>query len=35
VPPGTDVGQLQMGYHPSVLTKPYLRRRPAAERPAA
>jgi aryl-alcohol dehydrogenase-like predicted oxidoreductase len=35
VPPGNDVGQLQMGYNPSVLTTPYLRRRPAAERSAA
>ena len=34
VPPGTDVGQLQMGYHPTALTVPYLRR-PAGERSAA
>ena len=35
VPPGTDVGQLQMGYHPSVLAVPQLRRRPASDRTAA
>jgi aryl-alcohol dehydrogenase-like predicted oxidoreductase len=34
VPPGTDVGQLQMGYHPTALTVPHLRRRPAGERAA-
>jgi aryl-alcohol dehydrogenase-like predicted oxidoreductase len=35
VPPGTDVGELQMGYHPTALTVPHLRRRPAGERAAA
>jgi aryl-alcohol dehydrogenase-like predicted oxidoreductase len=35
VPPGTGVGQLQMGYVPSVLTTPHLRRRPPGERVAA
>jgi aryl-alcohol dehydrogenase-like predicted oxidoreductase len=35
VPPGTGVGQLQMGYVPGVLTVPHLRRRPASERTAA
>jgi aryl-alcohol dehydrogenase-like predicted oxidoreductase len=35
VAPGTDVGHLQMGYHPSVLATPHLRRRPPAERSAA
>lgn len=31
VPPGTDVGHLQMGYNPSVLKSPGLRRRPGPE----
>jgi aryl-alcohol dehydrogenase-like predicted oxidoreductase len=35
VPPGTDVSQLQMRCNPAVLKTPGLRRRPAAERPAA
>jgi aryl-alcohol dehydrogenase-like predicted oxidoreductase len=35
VPPGTDVGNLQMGYSPSVLKTPGLRRRPGPERAAA
>jgi hypothetical protein len=34
VPPGTGVGRLQMGYTPSVLTDPHLRRRPAHGRAA-
>jgi hypothetical protein len=32
VPPGTSVGQLQMGYTPSALIVPHLRRRTADER---
>jgi aryl-alcohol dehydrogenase-like predicted oxidoreductase len=35
VPPGTDVGQLQMAYDPPAVVKPTLRRRPADERTAA
>jgi aryl-alcohol dehydrogenase-like predicted oxidoreductase len=35
VPPGAGVGQLQMGYVPTALTVPHLRRRPAALRSAA
>jgi aryl-alcohol dehydrogenase-like predicted oxidoreductase len=35
IPPGTGVGQLQMGYVPSALTVPHLRRRPPGERTAA
>jgi aryl-alcohol dehydrogenase-like predicted oxidoreductase len=35
VPPGTDVGQLQMAYNPPALTSPTLRRRPIDERIAA
>jgi aryl-alcohol dehydrogenase-like predicted oxidoreductase len=35
VPPGTGVGELQMGYNPTALTVPHLRRRPAGERAAA
>ena len=35
VPPGTDVGPLQMGYQPTALTVPHQRRRPAGERAAA
>ena len=34
VPPGTGVGGLQMGYHPSALTRPSLRRRSISERSA-
>jgi aryl-alcohol dehydrogenase-like predicted oxidoreductase len=35
VPPGTGIGQLQMGYNPSALTEAHLRRRPTGGRPAA
>jgi aryl-alcohol dehydrogenase-like predicted oxidoreductase len=35
VPPGTDVGQLDMAYNPPAVTKPALRRRPVGERTAA
>ncbi len=35
VPPGTDVGQLDMAYNPPAVVKPALRRRPAGERTAA
>jgi aryl-alcohol dehydrogenase (NADP+) len=35
VPPGTDVGTLDMAYRPPALRQPGLRRRPAAERAAA
>jgi aryl-alcohol dehydrogenase-like predicted oxidoreductase len=35
VPPGTDVGQLQMAYNPPAVTNPALRRRPIGERTAA
>jgi aryl-alcohol dehydrogenase (NADP+) len=35
VPPGTDVGQLDMAYNPPAVVKPALRRRPIDERPAA
>jgi aryl-alcohol dehydrogenase-like predicted oxidoreductase len=35
VPPGTDVGRLQMVYDPPALTEPHLRRRPTGERTAA
>ena len=35
VPPGTDVGQLQMAYNPPAVTNPTLRRRPTSERTAA
>jgi aryl-alcohol dehydrogenase-like predicted oxidoreductase len=35
VPPGTDVGHLQMAYDPPAVTKPALRRRPIDERTAA
>lgn len=35
VPPGTDVGQLQMAYNPPAVTDPALRRRPVGERTAA
>jgi aryl-alcohol dehydrogenase-like predicted oxidoreductase len=35
VPPGTDVGTLDMAYRPPALQQPTLRRRPAGERSAA
>jgi aryl-alcohol dehydrogenase-like predicted oxidoreductase len=35
VPPGTDVGTLDMAYRPQALLRPDLRRRPACERAAA
>jgi aryl-alcohol dehydrogenase-like predicted oxidoreductase len=35
VPPGTDVGRLDMAYNPPAVVKPALRRRPAGERIAA
>ena len=35
VPPGTDIGQLDMAYRPPALKRPDLRRRPASERAAA
>ena len=35
VPPGTDVGTLDMAYRPPALQQPGLRRRPAGERSAA
>ncbi len=35
VPPGTDVGALDMAYRPPALQRPVLRRRPADERRAA
>jgi aryl-alcohol dehydrogenase-like predicted oxidoreductase len=35
VPPGTDVGTLDMAYQPPALRRPDLRRRPAGERAAA
>jgi aryl-alcohol dehydrogenase-like predicted oxidoreductase len=35
VAPGTDVGQLQMAYHPPAVTTPALRRRPIDQRTAA
>ncbi|UIJ34389.1 aldo/keto reductase [Allobranchiibius sp. GilTou73] len=35
VPPGTDVGHLQMSYNPPALVDPRLRRRPIEERTAA
>jgi hypothetical protein len=35
VPPGTDVGTLDMAYRPPALQQPALRRRPAGERAAA
>jgi aryl-alcohol dehydrogenase-like predicted oxidoreductase len=34
VPPGTDVGQLQMAYNPPAITNPAMRRRPTEERSA-
>jgi len=35
VPPGTDIGQLDMAYRPPATQRPDLRRRPAGERAAA
>ena len=35
VPPGTDIGQLDMAYNPPAITRPELRRRPSGDRPAA
>jgi hypothetical protein len=35
VPPGPDVGQLDMAYQPPAIVKPALRRRPIGERTAA
>ncbi|MGI5190607.1 aldo/keto reductase [Promicromonospora sp. CA-289599] len=35
VPPGTDVGRLDMAYDPPAIQQPLLRRRPAAQRAAA
>jgi hypothetical protein len=35
VPPGTDVGRLDMAYNPPELQQTTLRRRPAGERAAA
>ena len=35
VPPGTDVGRLDMAYQPPALLRPDLRRRPVEERRAA
>jgi aryl-alcohol dehydrogenase-like predicted oxidoreductase len=35
VPPGTDIGQLDMAYHPPAIADPALRRRPADQRTAA
>ena len=35
VPPGTDVGRLDMAYDPRAIVKPALRRRPIDERTAA
>ena len=35
VPPGTDVGQLDMAYNPPAVVTPTLRRRPVDERTAA
>jgi aryl-alcohol dehydrogenase-like predicted oxidoreductase len=35
VPPGTDVGTLDMAYRPPAIQRPSLRRRPVAERAAA
>jgi aryl-alcohol dehydrogenase-like predicted oxidoreductase len=34
VPPGTDVGQLDMAYNPPAVVTPALRRRPAGQRTA-
>jgi hypothetical protein len=35
VPPGTDVGTLDMAYRPPAIQDPRLRRRPVSERAAA
>jgi hypothetical protein len=35
VPPGTDIGTLDMAYQPPAIQRPNLRRRPASERAAA
>ena len=35
VPPGTDVGRLDMAYAPPAVVQPALRRRPASQRTAA
>ena len=35
VPPGTDVGRLDMAYNPPAIVNPALRRRPLSERAAA
>jgi aryl-alcohol dehydrogenase-like predicted oxidoreductase len=35
VPPGSDVGRLDMAYNPPAVVQPALRRRPAGERTAA
>jgi len=35
VPPGTDIGMLDMAYQPPAIQSATLRRRPAGERPAA
>jgi aryl-alcohol dehydrogenase-like predicted oxidoreductase len=35
VPPGGDIGRLDMAYNPPAVTRPALRRRPVAERTAA
>ena len=35
VPPGTDVGTLDMAYRPPAIQRPDLRRRPVSERAAA
>jgi aryl-alcohol dehydrogenase-like predicted oxidoreductase len=35
VPPGADIGQLQMAYNPPAVVTPALRRRPIGERTAA
>jgi hypothetical protein len=35
VPPGSDIGQLDMAYRPPAIQQPALRRRPAGERNAA
>ncbi|MEV5500973.1 aldo/keto reductase, partial [Nonomuraea fuscirosea] len=35
VPPGTDIGRLDMAYDTPAVLRPGLRRRPAAERAAA
>jgi hypothetical protein len=34
VPPGTDIGRLDMAYDPPAVTRPRLRRRPVEERVA-